>query len=312
MKRSAWITIAGTLLAWNTAAQSPSGVQAGASAEHKAAASGRVSGAKGTSGTSASASAQAGQNSANISSGTEVQAVLSQPVDAKKNKPGDHVTAKTTQAVKSDGQMIIPKGARLLGHVTEAKARANGEAQSELGIVFDKAILKNGQEVPFHAFIQALAAAQTITSASPSDDLPGSGMASAAGSARSTGGGVLGGAGSAAEGAASTITNTSANVGGTAASTVDATTSAAGSATGNVNGTLNGTSQGAAGGLNSAGQFASSSHGVFGLSGLNLSSAASTSTEGTLVTSPSKNIHLDSGTRMLLVAQGNAQANMGH
>jgi hypothetical protein len=301
--------IAGTLVAMNAAAQTPTGAQAGASAEHKTTVSANQSGAQANSSTNTSASGQARENSANLASGTEMQAALAQPVDAKKSKPGDSVTAKTTQAVKSDGQVIIPKGSRLVGHVTEAKARANGEAESALGIVFDKAILKNGQEVPLHASIQALAAAQSAASTSPADaDLAGSGMGSAAGSTRSAGGGVLGGASSTAGGAASTVTNTSANVAGAAAGTLDSTARAAGSATGSASGAVSGTSQGAVGGLTSVGQFTSNSRGVFGLHGLNLSAAGSNSTEGSLITSAGKNVHLDSGTRMLLVAQGSAQA----
>lgn len=311
MKRSAWIIVAGTFVALNAAAQSPAaGAQAGASVEQNTSVSASQAGAQSSSSTNGSASAQAGQNSANanVSSGTELQAVLSRPVDAKKSKPGDSITAKTTQAVKSGQQVIIPKGSHLVGHVTEAKARANGESESALGIMFDKAILKNGQEVPLNGSIQALAAAQTVASASPDADLYGSGAGSAAGSARSSGGGVLNGAGSTVGGAANTVTNTSANVGGAAAGTLDSTARTAGSAAGSVSGTVGATSQGAVGGLNSAGQFASNSHGVFGLNGLNLNTAGSNSTTGTLITSPGKNIHLDSGTRMLLVAQGGARA----
>jgi len=40
--------------------------------------------------------------------------------------------------------------------VTQASARANGESESSLGIVFDKAILKDGQEIPLNLGIQAL------------------------------------------------------------------------------------------------------------------------------------------------------------
>src|SRR5258707_697535 len=63
-----------------------------------------------------------------------------------------------------------------------------------------------------------------------------------------------------------------------------------------------GSAGGAVGGLNSAGQFASNSRGVFGLNGLNLNAAGSNSTEGSLITSGGKNVRLDSGTRMLIVS----------
>jgi hypothetical protein len=58
--------------------------------------------------------------------------------------------------------------------------------------------------------------------------------------------------------------------------------------------------------LNAAGQLTSNSQGVFGLNGLNLNAAASNATEGSVITYAGKNVHLDSGTRMLLVSQAQA------
>jgi hypothetical protein len=60
--------------------------------------------------------------------------------------------------------------------------------------------------------------------------------------------------------------------------------------------------------LNAAGQLTSNSQGVFGLNGLNLNAAASNATQGSVITSAGKNVHLDSGTRMLLVAQAGSQS----
>jgi hypothetical protein len=45
---------------------------------------------------------------------------------------------------------------------------------------------------------------------------------------------------------------------------------------------------------------------VFGLNGLSLNTAASNATEGSVITSVGKNVHLDSGTRMLVVSQARA------
>ncbi|MFY9530394.1 MAG: hypothetical protein WAR24_15925, partial [Candidatus Acidiferrales bacterium] len=184
MKRLAFVLLAGTLFAWGTRAQSQSGAQGSASAGSTTSVNPNKSGAQAANNSSGSSSAQAGQNSAQVANGTAMQAVLSQPVDAKKNKPGDTVTAKNTQAVKSDdGQVIVPKGSKLVGHVTEAKARGKGESESALGIAFDKAILKNGQEVPMNATIQALAAGQTAASSSFDEaSLAGGGGAMASGS----------------------------------------------------------------------------------------------------------------------------------
>jgi hypothetical protein len=191
--------------------------------------------------------------------------------------------------------MVIPKGSKLIGHVTQASARANGESQSALGIVFDKVILKNGEEVPLNVAIQALASAQSSASAGGADfDTFGNVGASGAGSGSGGGRGALGGVTSAAGGAVGTVTNTAANVGGAVNSTANAAGSVAGA------------SKGAIGGLNAAGQLTSNSQGVFGLNGLNLNAAVSNATEGSVITSAGKNVHLDSGTRMLLVAQAQA------
>jgi hypothetical protein len=47
----------------------------------------------------------------------------------------------------------------------------------------------------------------------------------------------------------------------------------------------------------------STSSGVFGLQGITLTSQAANATQGSLLVSSNKNVHLDSGTRMLLRAE---------
>jgi hypothetical protein len=285
------VVILGAMLAMSgSTVYAQGGAQASSSAAGSTSVQADKSGATASSNTSTSTSAKAGQSSAALSSGTAMNASLSQPVDAKKNKPGDQVTAKTTEATKSEGKVVIPKGTKLIGHVTECKQRSKEEKESALGIVFDKAVLKNGEEIPLNVTIRALAAAQTAASNSVSnDDLSAGG--GTVGSARASGGGALGGVRSTAGAAAGTVTNTAANAGGVAGGAVNSTVNAAGA------------TRGAIGGLNAAGQLTSNSQGVFGLEGLTLSSAASNSTQGSVITSTSKNVHLESGTQLLLVTQ---------
>jgi hypothetical protein len=200
--------------------------------------------------------------------------------------------------VKSDGKIVLPKGTALVGHVTQASARAKGDSESALAITFDRAILKDGKEVPLNVAIQAIASAQA---GAPAADADMSGMASmdagAAGSGRPAGG-ALGGVTSTAGNAVGTVANTAIHAGNTAGGGVNST----------VNSTTNvaGASRSAAGGVNAAGQLTSNSSGVFGLSGLSLTSAAANSTQGCVITAVGKNVHLDSGTRMLLVTQTTA------
>jgi hypothetical protein len=298
MYRAGISIVVGALFVWSAAAQSQTSAQAGAQAGGQASVqAGKTQAQAGaSSSTSAAGAAQNGQANAALANGTAFNAALSSPVDSKKCKPGDAVNARTTEAVKSEGKTIIPKASKLVGHVTQASARANGQAESSLGIVFDRAILKNGQETPLNVAIQALASAQNGVSAGGADmDSMGSMGASAAGSGTTGGRGALGGVSSAPGGAVGTVTNTAANVGGVAGGAVDSAASAGGNVTG--------ASRGAIGGLNAAGQLTSNSQGVFGLNGLNLNAAASNATQGSVITSTGKNVHLDSGTRMLLVTQ---------
>jgi hypothetical protein len=294
MKRIWLVLLAGALLAWNAFAQEsrPPRERSERSAPPQAEKKGSGTEASANASASTSASAQAGQNSASISTGTTFEAALDKPLDAKKNKEGDKVFAHTTQAVKQDGQVIIPKGSKLVGHVTQAKARAKGESESALGIVFDQAVLRNGQEIPVNLAIQAVASAQAAASSSLSEG-DAFGTASGMGSGRaSSSGGVLSSAGSTVGGTAGAVTNTAGGVGSTVGGTAGATANTAASATG------------AAAGSNLAGSLTSSSTGVIGLQGLSLNSELSNATQGSLIVSSTKNVHLDSGTRMLLRVQG--------
>jgi len=304
MKTTTVVILAGALFVHCASAYAQS--QASSSTSSNTSVQADKSGAQASNSNAASASASAGHNSASLANGTAMNAALSQPVDAKKNKAGDPVTAKTTSATKSDGNVVIPKGTMLVGHVTEVKARAKGESESALGIVFDKAVLKNGQEIPLNVALQAIAASQAAaTSSLAQDDLSAGGGAASGATAgrRASGGGVLGAVGPTAGATAGTATNTAAGVGGVAGGAVNSTANVAGTATG--------ATRGAVGGLNAAGQLTSNSQGVFGLEGLNLNSANSNGMQSSLITSTSRNVHLDSGTKLLLVAQSTASATGG-
>ena len=227
--------------------------------------------------------------SAALASGTTLQAALTKPVDAKKARPGDQVTAKLTQDVKSNGHVVLHKGSKLLGHVTEAQARGKGQAESKLGIVFDKAQLKGGEEASINAVVQALAPparaelAGADEAASLSAPMGGSGTVAG-------GGGLVGGV---TRGTTSTL--------GSATGTVS---SAGGGAVAGVNSTVNSAAGTAAGGLNAQGALTSTSHGVVGLQGLTLNSASATGTQASVISSATQNVKLESGTQMILQVSG--------
>src|SRR3989440_7018644 len=219
MNRAGMAIVVGAFFCVAASAQAQTGAQAGAQSSSQASVqAGRTQAqASGNASASTSASAQNGQANGSLAAGTAFNAALSSPIDSKKCKPGDAVNARTTEAVKSEGRAVIPKGSKVVGHVTQASARAKGESESALGIVFDKAILKNGEEIPLSVGIQAIAAAQTGALAAGSDiDTMGGMGASAAGSGMAGGRGALGGVTSAAGGAVGAVTNTAASAGGVA------------------------------------------------------------------------------------------------
>ena len=55
-------------------------------------------------------------------SGTKIDATLATSLDAKRSKPGDEVEARAEEDVKQDGKVVLKKGTRLVGHVTQAQA----------------------------------------------------------------------------------------------------------------------------------------------------------------------------------------------
>jgi hypothetical protein len=231
--------------------------------------------------TSAPAGAQeSGAQGSAMADGTAFNATLDKSVDSKKCKPGDPVTAHTTEAVKSGGKTILPKGTRIEGHVTQASARNNGEATSSLGIVFDKAVIKKGEEMPMNMAIQALGAPSDASAAANNMEPMGSSGGYSGGTTNAAGGrpGMSG----ATQGGA---VNGMPNGGAPVASTGDESS-----------------------GTPNAGQFTPNSRGVFGLKGLNLGPAPAAGGQGSLITSTGKDVHLDSGTRMLLVSQTTAAA----
>ena len=229
----------------------------------------------------ASEAAQAPSPSENTSSdasladGMAINATLNSSIDSKKAKPGEQITAHTTEAVKStDGRTILPKGTKLVGHVTQATARSNGQSESMLAIQFDKALLKDKQEVPLHnVVIQAVAApAQQSQASTYSTEADRTGS----------------------PGTPSNNPSMAGSRGARPESTPNAQQYPNENPAGN-------NPDSSTGGASNGGALPANAKGVYGFDGLRLS--ASANGEGTVLTSTNKNVHLDGGTRLLLTVQ---------
>src|SRR5258708_7859915 len=89
--------------------------------------------------------------------GTGIVAELSDSLKTNKLKPGDKIKGEVTQDVLVHGKTLIPVGSKLVGHVTEAKKRSEGDTESRLAFVFDKVRMKGHKELSIKAVVQALA-----------------------------------------------------------------------------------------------------------------------------------------------------------
>jgi hypothetical protein len=207
--------------------------------------------------------------------GTMIPAELQKTVDAHKVKSGDKVEAVVPADLQSkSGEVIIPKGTKVVGHVTEVKQKSKEDPGSSLGIVFEKLAMKDGKELPFDAEIQAvrrntpqnaLAAASNGSSANQNSGMSAGGN-SGGGSAARTG-----------------------NMGAGAPSGGSSYPGAA-PAGGSDN---PGASQAAA---NVPAQLTADSKGAIGFEDMSMQQAA----DGTTLSSQKQNVKLESGTQMIL------------
>ena len=95
-----------------------------------------------------------------------IVAELARPVDARKAKAGDKIEARVTMDVLARGEIVIPRRSKIIGHVTDAKARTKQEPESVVEIAFDRIVLKNGREIPLKATIQAIGASMQASAPS--------------------------------------------------------------------------------------------------------------------------------------------------
>ena len=96
---------------------------------------------------------------------SKVFAVLSTSIETKAAARGDEVSLTTMNDLIVGGKVVIPKGSKLLGHVSSVSIRGKDAAKSALAIVLDKAVVKEN-EIPLQAIVAAIAAPEVSDSSS--------------------------------------------------------------------------------------------------------------------------------------------------
>jgi hypothetical protein len=100
----------------------------------------------------------ASKSAANADHQGSFEAILTKTLDARKCQTGDIVLARTAEDVRLKGDIQIPKNAKLIGHLSEVRVKGRGATESRIGVIFDKAQMRDGREVPIRLLVQSVAA----------------------------------------------------------------------------------------------------------------------------------------------------------
>lgn len=128
------------------------------------------------------AAAQSGTGpSASLAPQTTVPVAFTKTVDANHVKVGDPVTARTLQTVRLANGREVKAGAEVVGHVSEAegfvfnKTPYAKQNQAVLAVQFDSLTTRQGDKIPLHVTLRAMADSFATTAAyepRPSDEDP--------------------------------------------------------------------------------------------------------------------------------------------
>ncbi|MGP8251777.1 MAG: hypothetical protein ACLQHF_07060 [Terracidiphilus sp.] len=86
-----------------------------------------------------------------------VMAVLTSKIDTKSAKVGDTVTAETTEKTKLQDGAQIPRGAKLIGVITEVTTVKDDNGMSMLGLKFQQIVVKHDPPIAIHGGLVAVA-----------------------------------------------------------------------------------------------------------------------------------------------------------
>ena len=220
---------------------------------------------------SPSGSSPQSASASRVAPGSVIPVELTKSIDAKKVKTGDEVVAKVTMDLKTNsGEIVVPKDTKVVGHVTEAQARSKEQKDSQVGIIFDRAVMKTG-EIEMPMSIQAIIAPQGSNSGNANN---GNGQSTPAPPASASGASSNGGRAPGMGGTPPPAPNAST---GSNTSTDDSSTAA-----------------------NAHEPITGKTEGVVGLRDLKLATTAAPASQGSVVSSEKNNVKLESGTFMLL------------
>jgi acetyltransferase-like isoleucine patch superfamily enzyme len=100
-----------------------------------------------------------------IPAGTNVFVTTETSLSTKTNQVGDPVAARTAENINVNGQVVIPAGALVEGHVTAIKTAGNPGETAYIDLAFDRVRLANGDWLPVQAALAGKAGEEVKGSA---------------------------------------------------------------------------------------------------------------------------------------------------
>lgn len=85
-----------------------------------------------------------------------VSGELAGELDSRTAKVGDQIVVKVRSNARIEDDVEIPKGSRLIGHVTGVKAAGAGDANSQIALAFDRIELKNRESLSIRGELESL------------------------------------------------------------------------------------------------------------------------------------------------------------
>lgn len=81
---------------------------------------------------------------------------VTRTLESGKLKEGEAIEVETSGSFKLPDGTLVPKGSKLAGQVVVSKARAKGDGDSRLTVVFDKLNILNGKQISVKGLVQAV------------------------------------------------------------------------------------------------------------------------------------------------------------
>jgi hypothetical protein len=223
---------------------------------------------------STQSSEEQASSSPRIAPGSVIAVLLTKSIDARKVKSGDEVEARVTQDMKiGNGEVVVLKNTKVVGHITKAQARSKEQKESQVGVAFDHVVMKDGGDMTLPMTIQAIIAPPNWNPENNNTDSESARQPVSVPSA----GGAPGNSGGRSVGMGPTAPQPAPDA--PAVSVGEPSSSQTG--------------------VNTRPPITGNTQGVVGISNLELSAAGSTA-QGSIVSSEKNNVKLEGGTLMLL------------